>query len=641
MCGIAGRISTPGDGETSALSAVMSRIAHRGPDDHGYLTYANGHIRCSRELDFTTPETEVVFLHRRLSIIDVTRAGSQPMGTPDGRYFITYNGEVYNYIELREYLANVGYQFLSHSDTEVILAAYSYWGSQCLRRLVGMFAFALLDTWTRSVFLARDPFGIKPLYYTSNSRNIAFASEPKALLEFQSTARQADPEAVYLYLRYGVCDYGPGTLLSHIRQLPPGHYAKISLDAPLEITPVTYWSASTTDRIDISFDDAARHLRDVFLRSIQLHLRSDVELGAALSGGIDSSSIVMAIKYLQPKTQVHCFSYVADDCSISEERWIDTIAAAANSFLHKVHATPDNLVSDLETLTYAQDEPFGSTSLYAQYSVFRAAKKAGIKVMLDGQGADEIFGGYDYVIAARLASLIRQRRWSDAAEFIYSVQRFARDRKLRIFLQSAAYLLPISIQNPLRRLVGRDLTPAWLKAQWFKDRGIVPHVLNHSTHGEVLKETLLHMLTSTSLPHLLRYEDRNSMASSIESRVPFLTTDMVDFVLRLPEEYIISRNGLTKAVFRKAMYGIVPDAILTRQDKIGFSTPEQAWLLRNEPWVRTLLSSPAAFEIPLIDVGVMQQDWAAMLVGRKRFDFRFWRWLNFIQWAQMFSVQFI
>src|SRR5438876_5160192 len=331
MCGIAGVVPAPSRRlDSSLIPRLLRCLEHRGPDDLGWLQDSPEGVKLHRDPGGQDSIEAVVLLHRRLSILDLTATGRQPMATPDGRYYIVYNGEIYNYLELRSELEDLGHQFRSRSDTEVLLAAYAQWGGQALTRLVGMFAFAILDTQERRLFLARDFFGIKPLYYASGPAGFMFASEIKALLELPGVSRRVNPERLYLYLVFGITDHGPETLFSDIHQLPPAHYLEVPLDGAWVNPPVRYWDIDLKPARHIPFGEAAERLREIFLKSIRLHLRSDVPVGTALSGGIDSSAIVMAIRSLAGgDLELHAFSYVADDETLGEEKWIDQIGRAS------------------------------------------------------------------------------------------------------------------------------------------------------------------------------------------------------------------------------------------------------------------------------------------------------------------------
>jgi asparagine synthase (glutamine-hydrolysing) len=276
--------------------------------------------------------------------------------------------------------------------------------------------------------------------------------------------------------------------------------------------------------------------------------------------------------------------------------------------------------------------------MYAQRRVFQRAGEAGIKVMLDGQGADELLGGYHYFIAARLGSLLRKGRFAAAVRLFWNASRLSAVGASWLWLRAMDFVLPSNLQVPLRRWVEKDLMPSWLNSKWFAENGVEARSPSYSGARDVLREALYHALTETSLPGLLRYEDRNSMAFSIESRVPFLTPSLVNFALALPEQYIIGPDGTTKAVFRRAMRGIVPDAVLDRRDKIGFATPEKDWLFVLRPWVGRVLASESAMQIPAMDVKEIQREWDRILRRGRPFDFRVWRWVNMIVWVEKLGV---
>lgn len=641
MCGIAGIVQfNKRKIESQTLLSINFTLRDRGPDDLGFLGWSN---TTSIELTRNPQKLQnpwLALIHRRLSILDLSPSGWQPMGTPDGRYYIIFNGEIYNYLELQTELQALGHTFYSQSDTEVLLKAYAQWGKQSLTRFVGMFAFAILDTQKRQLFLARDFFGIKPLYYTCFPQGFAFASEIKALLTLPQVNRQLHPQLLYNYLRYGQIDHGSQTLFADIKQIPPAHYLEIPLDDPQLPTPIRYWQIDLNQRLDLPYETATTQLRDLFLENISLHLRSDVPVGAALSGGIDSSSIVMSMRHLQGSNlQLHTFSHITNDLATNEEPWIDLVGKSAQATIHKSQPQPEELIGDLEHLIQIQDQPFGSTSIYAQYRVFRLAQQTGIKVMLDGQGADELLGGYRPYIAARLASLFRQGKWQGAYQLWHKAAQLPDTSLSQLLIRTGGFLIPSNWEAPARKLVGKEQIPHWFNRKWLNQQGITPQLFPRRTSPEVLRETLAQDLQS-SLLSLLRYEDRNSMAHSIESRVPFLTPSLVTFLLSLPEEFLIAPDGTSKAIFRQAMRGIVPDLILDRKDKIGFATPEKNWLQTLYPWVSTILSSETALEIPAFQATAMQREFEQVLAGRKPFTFQIWRWVNFICWVEQFSTSF-
>jgi asparagine synthase (glutamine-hydrolysing) len=636
MCGIAGYVAGSDPRPFAALQAgALRTLAHRGPDDTGWSIDG-------RAGTGDPPETpgRWGFFHRRLSILDLSPLGHQPMATPDGRYTITYNGEIYNYVELRQQLEREGVSFCSQSDTEVLLWAFARWGPECLTRLVGMFALAIVDRDRKRIFLARDFFGIKPLYFARPASGFAFASEIKALRPMVSGKVRAD--RLFDYLRDGLTDHGGETLLEDVHQLPAAHWMEVDLETATPTEPKRYWDLDLDRRLDLPFSDAVTRTRELFLDGVRLHLRSDVPVGAALSGGIDSSAIVAGMRAVEPKADVHTFSFVTDDPAIGEERYADLAAKSAGATARKVRIEPGELATDLDHLIAAQDEPFGSTSIYAQYRVFRLASEHRIKVMLDGQGADEMLAGYTGYFPARIGSLIGKGRWTEA----YAFARRAAARpgvggRTMLLARGLRRLLPGRMQAGGKALFGRPSVPRWMNTGWFADREVAPAIERRSTRRkEQLRERLYRTITETSLPMLLRYEDRNSMAWSIESRVPFLTPALAEFLLALPEEYLISADGVTKHVFREAMRGIVPDAILDRRDKIGFATPEKSWLGELSPWIETVLSPDRLARVPVLNAPAVGNEWRGILAGKRPFDWRVWRWVNLVRWADGWNVQF-
>ncbi len=639
MCGVYGIIAN----KIRKLFVPYVSLQHRGPDDRGLLFWDGEscpQIVSHQEFDVYS---KVAMFHTRLSILDLSKAGWQPMCTPDQRYFIVYNGEVYNYRELRRELESLGVVFRSQTDTEVVLQAYALWGVEALTRFVGMFAFAILDIKERNVFLARDFFGIKPLYYTFYQEGLAFASEIKALLALPKMRAIAHPQRVYDYLRYGLTDHEPETLFQGICQLPPAHYMTVPIDEPQKTRLQKYWDPMPEGRLEISFEEAAGRVRDLFLESVSLHLRSDVPLGTALSGGVDSSSIVSVIRHLEPQAEIHTFSFIpSENPAINEERWVDIVGKHVRAQVHKVCPCPEELPCDLDELIFAQDEPFGGTSIYAQYRVFRLARENGIKVMLDGQGADELLAGYSAYYIMRILSLLRCKRYDDLVKFLLRIRKVPASQGFSYILtRLAASLLPERLQIFPRKIMREELLPRWMNKSWFAQRGVHARSIWHSEWREALHERLLRDLQAMSLPHLLRYEDRNSMWHSVESRVPFLTPEFARFIFSLPEEYVLSSDGTTKAVFRKAMEDIVPMPVLVRRDKIGFATPEREWLSALRPWVEEVLSKESAWAIPALNIVEAQRQWRAILEGKHLAKWAFWRWINLICWSERFGVEYI
>jgi asparagine synthase (glutamine-hydrolysing) len=644
VCGVAGLTSFTGCIDMRLARRLGTCLQHRGPDDQGYLTVAGKTVSATRDWGCSTVRADAALVHRRLAIIDLAETGWQPMGTPDGRYFLIYNGEIYNHVELRQELERLGCHFRSTSDTEVLLQVYATWGVAGFGRLVGMFAVAILDVAHRTLLLARDFFGIKPLYYARWRDGFAFASQLRPLLELPGVERNADPQRVYAYLRHGLSDHGGGSLVRGIRQLPAAHWLELSLDSESLGEPVRYWDLDLTAKADISRPEASRRLRDLFMHSVELHLRSDVPVGIALSGGIDSSAITMAVRQLRGRTQqLHTFSYTAEENSFDEEPWVDLVGTAAHAVVHKVHPRREDLAQDIDRLLAAHDEPCSNTSIYAQYRLYETARRVGVKVVLDGQGADELLGGYRNFLVVRLVSLLRRGDWAAANTFLQHASSLPGMSKRWLIVRVMSCFVPMRLHPLALTLADRHPMPGWLNSRWFAAHQVHPGTPFWSSAQQTLREMLYRSLSELSLPRLLRYADRNAMAFSIENRVPFLTPALASFVLSLPDEYLIGPDGTGKAIFRQAMRGIVPEAILARRDKIGFETPERAWLLPLQPWAERLMTQEAARSIQAIDLDGLRREMSMRLSGRKKLsalDSPVWRCLDLLQWASRFGVTF-
>lgn len=632
MCGIAGVI-TPAytEGTREAVRQASGRLDHRGPDGSGALSWP------------PVPEPRrpfVALAHRRLAILDSSPEGHQPMVTADGRFALILNGAICNFPELRRELQSLGHRFHSRSDTEVLLEGFAEWGPAVLPRLIGMFAFAVYDSRDHRLFLARDPFGIKPLYHARSASGIAFASEIDALLEFPGVSRTVNPQRLFDFLDHDDTDESAETLFADIRQLQPGHYLDIPLAVPHGATPVQYWAPDLTRELDLSFPDAADRLRELFLDSVWMHLRSDVPLGFALSGGVDSSSVLCAARnLLGPGAELLAFTYATDDASITEGPYPAIAARAAGARLFPVTVSPYELPEAYPGLQRLQGEPIQGPTIHAQYRVFEAARDQGVKVILEGQGSDEMLAGYDGFVVGRIVSLLRRGQWGEAMRRLARFPARATNRKALALgvLRQVLPRAPLDALAAFRR--GRRWRTRAMRAPWFADQGVLagPAWRIEGSHG--LREMLYHTLKENPLQALLRYGDRNAMGLSIENRAPFLAPPLVEFVYALPEDYIISVEGSKKAVFRRAMRGLVPDEVLDRQDKIGFATPAGTWLLALRPWVERQL--PMIRALPCMDGVRVDERWAAVQRNPHAADaIRIWRWISLSLWAEQRAVRF-
>ena len=629
MCGIIGGVHNhfARDGFKEKFAVGLGKLSHRGPDDNG--------LECS-----VFSGKHVVLGHSRLSIIDLRQSGHQPMGSRCGRYRIIFNGEIYNYKELREELHEKGFSFRSDSDTEVLLSCWEQWGKSCLPKLRGMFAFVVYDSKAGTVTCIRDAFGIKPFYYYKVEDCLFFSSEIPALLTLLPESPEPDYQKAFDYLAYSRYDDDQRTFFKNIGQLPPGHLLDIDLKCQkIQTCAERWWWPSISENSNLTFDQASDKLREMFLQNIRLHVRSDVEIGAALSGGLDSSAIVCAMKHIEPELPIKTFSFIAQQSSKNEESWIDFINQHVSALPNKIIASGGELANDLEDLIQYQGEPFGSTSIYAQYRVFKEAREKGVIVTLDGQGADELMGGYHGYPSSRFYSLIDQSDYKSLLKLMNNWSKWPGRNHAKAVFHLMMPFLSDRNSSMAHRAMGYNPSPDWLQVNAFREAGVTmfpkASVRMEEGAGRRLMEELRTSLSGNGLVALLRHGDRNSMRWSLESRVPFLTTDMAEFLLSLPENYLLSPGGETKHIFRHAMRGIVPDKVLYRKDKVGFETPQLSWL--REMGEKILEFMECSEAIPFINSDNARNEVNAVISGKKAPNAHVWRLINYHCWYALYQ----
>ncbi|MEW6031423.1 MAG: asparagine synthase (glutamine-hydrolyzing) [Bacillota bacterium] len=597
MCGIVGFWGRP---DPALLRRMTAVIRHRGPDGEGFF------------------EDEAVSLgHRRLSIIDI-EGGRQPMANEDGTIQLVYNGEVYNFRELRAELAAAGHRFRTDSDSEVVLHAYEEYGTGCFERFNGMWSLALADLPRRRLILARDHFGIKPLYYASTARRLLFASEIKAILQDPEFRTSPCDQIIYEYLAYGLHDHRDETFFEGVLRLPAASYAVVD-DGGMSVR--AYWTPRLTT--DGNADPA--EFRRLFREAVRRRLVADVPLGACLSGGLDSTSIVRVMNELLEAqdrdagsmgARLQTFSAVFDGDPIDERDYIEEAVQGTRAEPNYIHPTPHEFVTELESFVWHQEEPTVSTGPYAQWRVMRGASEK-VKVLLDGQGGDELLAGYVPYHAVYLRQLLRERRFG---------------LWLREAWAAKDVLWPLVRRRLLERSPRRRIDEPGLIRDEFRASVAEPRDLRPQAD---LKDRLLRDLTLYSLPCLLRYEDKNSMAFSMESRVPFLDQELVEHILSLPPEAIIS-SGWSRAVFRKAMSGIIPEKIRRRRWKVGFTTPEIRWLMNRRAVFGSLIASPAFQGRKYWNGEKVLRAFRGACAGRLDNSMFFWRAINVELWLRVF-----
>lgn len=562
MCGILGLV---GRASTDAvhLGRVLELIAHRGPDGSGI---------------WSSPDNRVHLAHRRLSILDLSERGAQPMADSSGRYVITYNGELYNYLELRAELQAIGHVFHTGTDTEVLLEAYKTWGEGCLQRFNGMFAFALYDTVEQLLFCARDRYGEKPFLFAAQADHFAFASEYKALLALPDLA----PDYDEIRLLRGLHNASMGldgdrqTVFNGIQQLLPAEALLLNCRT-LDYRILRYWDLRPdTQLATLSEADATARFRELLTDAVRIRMRSDVPVGSCLSGGLDSSAIVSLIRQqIHPEGEYHTFTGRFPGTAADEWRYAEPVIAASRVTSHVVEPTAAGFASELAHFLWFNELPVGSSSQYAQYCVFRLAKEQGVTVLLDGQGADELLGGYEQYFRFYVQALTERGETARLERELPEIR-----ARYPLAMTSKAHGWRDRLPFGLRRWLSHRLGIGTNLLYGLKPE-VARRVSEENQRGRVER---FHALTSALyqdsfgmyLTTLLRYGDRNSMAHSREVRLPFCDHRLAELVLSLPPEYLMG-EAQTKRLLRESMRGILPEDVRTRWNKQGFRPPQETW----------------------------------------------------------------
>jgi len=616
MCGIAGLISNHQRFTQHDLDKMIEVLSHRGPDGAGTWSSADGSVRLA---------------HRRLAVIDLSGAASQPMHFLD-RYTIVHNGAVYNYLELQQELEKKGYVFRTVSDTEVICAAFDSWGPDCLNKFDGMFAFAIWDEREKKLFAGRDRFGQKPFYYSldDHERSFAFASEVKAFRGLNLLS-EINERQLLLFLSNGFTNdptESVHTFYKSIFQLPPAHFLWVNLAAEHEIISIKcWWALDKEHKQEMKEAEAIERFSDLFSQSLKKTFRSDIPIGTCLSGGLDSSSIVAFASRLNEKRNSHkVFSAVFPGFEKDESHYSANVARQFG--LEQFTITPTHFADELENFLYHQDEPVASAGVYAQFKVFELAKSNGIKVMLDGQGADEILAGYTKYVHWFLQEMFTSNRKlfkkeksalrSNGVPFKWGWKNYV----AAVFPAQAAIQLE---RRTLRKIrVNKQFNTEFI-------RNNDQHDLIYKPFVAKLNDLLYFNACQGGLQELLRYADRNAMAHGCEVRLPFLNHELVEFVFSLPSILKI-RDGYSKWILRKSVEDILPAEIAWRKDKVGFEPPQENWM--REKKLQEMISEAKLLLVreKILDPSAMDkknQPHGAHAAGS--FD---WRYLSAARWLQ-------
>lgn len=662
MCGISGIISNNSI-HIDFFVKMNQIINHRGPDDEGFVLFndndfvvlgsgdtakeswsSNELYSPKSDINSSTFQAHVAFGHRRLSILDLSPKGHQPMCTDDQRFWITFNGEIYNYLEIKQELKGYGYTFYTNTDTEVILQAFIHWGQDCQNKFNGMWAFAIYDTKEENLFLSRDRYGIKPLYYWFNfDGDFYFGSEIKQFTVQPGWKAVLNGARAFDYLYFGLTDHTEETLFTGVNMILPGHCFSgpiVHLNSSHKKGKLAQvkWYNPSINNFKGSFEEAKEQFLNRFKDSVKLHLRADVPVGSALSGGLDSSSIVSYVNILlreQSKEQLQkTFSSCSEDPRFDERNWVEEVVKETEVDGHFVYPKGEDVFKLTEKLIWHMDEPYQSQSAFLGYHVFQEAKVKGVLVLLNGQGADEYLSGYADFRLHRQKKLLKQLRF---IEVLKEVSGFYGLINLSVLFSQD--LLPSPFRNFLALRNSRqklyDTIFEWKKLIGKK---VHPYQINdYSKNSHIIISE--YQLFKEPLQKYLRWEDRNSMAHSVEARVPFLDHRLVEFTRSLPIEFL-DGPGQTKKILVKAMEGILPEKVRMRKDKKGFITPEEKWFKENySQEFLQMFEKYAPYSNGIVNIEKTEQFLKDVQQGKIQFDYTYWRIILFCVWMKVFKVE--
>lgn len=613
MCGISGRIHVNKKIYRDIdISPMIQKMHHRGPDDTGTF-FSEG----------------LVFGFVRLSIIDLSPAGHQPFQSVDGRFTLVFNGEIFNYLELKEELAYLGHTFVTKTDTEVLLHSYMEWGGDMLHKLNGMWAFAIYDKQECTVFCARDRYGIKPFYYTLNKREFIFSSEIPCILEVLPNKPQANKSVLLDYLLFNKTEQSADTFFSEIKKLMHGHCITIDLNNRdySTVKPEKWYDIRQRVAQSQGFYKASAY-RHSFNEAVKLRLRSDVPVGVCFSGGLDSSSIASVIMDDFNKKDLNTFSAIYDASFSGDESKFIYLYKHKPGNRHYVTPTAESLLSDLDKFVECHAEPLPSTRPYAQFKVMESAQ-GNVVVTLDGQGADELLAGYHYFFGFYYKDLLKRGKFFCLLKEMWAYTLL--HKSLFAFKTFAFFLVPAKLRIKLK---ANDLS--YLDQNFLKKYRSNSQIAENLYGSSSLKEALINHF-EYKLEHLLKWEDRNSMFFSLEARVPFLDYRLVEQTLATQSDLII-RDGWTKYILREAMKGALPEKIRMRVDKNGFSTPQDEWF-REPIWqkkINSIIESESFASRGLFEVDSVKKQYKKHLNGEVQIAREIWKWVHTELWFRKY-----
>jgi asparagine synthase (glutamine-hydrolysing) len=623
MCGFVAMVGFNGvRADPGTIERMAETIRHRGPDEHGY--YVNG---------------SVGFGFRRLSILDLSSSGHQPMWSPDGRVLLVFNGEIYNYVELRRELQALGSSFRSSGDTEVLLHSYLQWGPSCLNRFNGMWSFLIYDSHRQCVFGSRDRFGKKPLYCYAAKDRIFFASEIKAILTSGHYNGGVDWKKASSFLLSQSFDQvfeDDRTFFTGIEQLPGGSAFELDLRGMKK--QWRFWSLSELHQTDLNVTNPPEALYELFEDAVRLRLRSDVPVGIFLSGGLDSTSLACVFAQLRKKAEsqkpILAFCFHSEE--YDESAYVNDTIRQTGIQLVRFEPNPLDLWDRLERFIWHQDEPVHSMAVLITFELSRLAAEHGVKVILNGGGPDEYFAGYGSLFSSYWHGLLTSGQIKQTYQEIEAYCKVHGGKPLSVFGVACNRLFRSGLSKvPVYRRLSKLRKDRELKKKtWF-----TPELSKHISNGHFgyldisLDASLKRAVEFAPLPLYLRIEDRNSMAHSVEVRMPFLDYRLVELAFQLPSNWKM-RGPWNKFGFREAMRGKIPDSVRKRPDKMGFPVPTKSWFAGplSEP-INDLLHSRKMRERGIYDIQTIQRDWELHRQGKRDVSDRLFNLVQFEVWS--------
>jgi asparagine synthase (glutamine-hydrolysing) len=660
MCGISG-IFSKSCIDVHSLHQMNSIISHRGPDDEGFTLFNDATVEMlgssdtcdslwssnykyspKRDINTASIVAKGGFGHRRLSILDLSPKGHQPMCSNCERYWITYNGEIYNYVEIREELIQLGYSFQTGTDTEVILASYAEWGVDCQNKFNGMWAFAIFDRIDQTIFISRDRFGIKPLYYwTCPKGDFYFASEIKQFTVVENWKAVLNKKRAFDYLYFSFTDHTDETFFTGVFSIPPGSYffGKAGQKfMPNERIFSEKWYKPVIQKSRLGFNQVKEQFLEKFKLAVNLQMRSDVKVGVSLSGGLDSSAVTCyASELIQGQNnseKIHTYSSCSVDERFDERKWVEEVVAHSKTSSHINYPSGDDVFELTDKLIWHMDEPYQSQSVMLGHEVYKMAKDNGTAVILNGQGADEYLSGYGLFRLMRRKRLLRSLKFRKLLQDVDDWQELK--NVIRGFFLDG---LPKGVRYNLS-FYGKSNHYANKVINWkaLIDKRSHPFSLFKGRKSSNL-DLSNQQLFKDPLQKYLRWEDRNSMANSIEARVPFLDHNLVEFCQSLPLDFLDSKNH-SKRLLVESMEGLIPEKVRLRKDKKGFITPEELWLTDNyEAEFTSMLESNLSFAKGIIKEDEAREYLRKMQNREVEFDYFYWRIILFCVWMRVFEVE--